>query len=153
MVQVFIWDAARTSDGRNVGHASMLVRQSYVSWWPEGDIWQSSPRRHRTFEADCRAEGSKPHHTVSIFGLDEGAMERWWAGLGLVAPGGHAPQSPLFPYALATRNGSTVVIEGLRVGGSDALIPWWKGMYSATTIWRPATVLSYAMDLAAASPR
>jgi hypothetical protein len=153
MVQVFVWDAAKTPDGKNVGYASMLVRQSYVGWRPEGDVWQSSPRHHRTFEADCRAEGSKPHHAVSILGLDEGAIERWWAGLRLVAPGGHAMQSPLFPCALGTRNCSTVVVEGLRVGGSDALIPWWKRMYGATTIWRPATVLSYAMDLAAASPQ
>jgi len=153
MVEVYIWEAAKVDGGKNVGHASMQVQRAYVSWWPEGDIWQSSPHRNRSFEADCRAEGSRPHHTVAVSGLDEVAIQKWWAGLGLVSPSGQSLSGPLLPYALTTRNCSTVVVEGLRAGGADARIPWWTRMYWVPTIWRPSTVLSYAMDLTATSKK
>lgn len=148
MIKVFVWSMRRLGKQVNVGHASMLVQGTYISWWPEGeDIFRTSPIRGRTFEADVRAEGMRPDHTVMLTCLDEEVILDWWSGLGLTRDGASL-QGPLQPYELLGRNCSTVVATGLRVGGGDRFATWWNRW---NIVWTPSDVLRYASDIACAS--
>lgn len=151
MITVHVWQFRGKAEAW--GHASMSVGSAYVSWWPESpgavpsgihpNIYKSSPYRNRSFRDDVRDEGQMPDHNVVLNGLDEQAIVRWWAGLGLVWEGRELA-GPLQPWSTLDRNCSTVVAEGLRVGGGDRFSSWWD---SWNLVWTPADVLRYATEI------
>lgn len=148
MITVYIWDMDLGAKPKCVGHASMLVSgHTYVSWWPDerASLGNYHPIRNRGYAGDVAGEGRGPEHTVILDGLDEPAILDWWKHFGLVSDG-ELIQGPLLPYNVLTQNCSTVVARGLKVGGGDKYASW----YAATNlVWRPATVLQYALAIRA----
>jgi hypothetical protein len=151
MVTVFIWDF-RGSDVA-WGHASLLVDQTYMSWWPEGQnrerskisdqIYSVHPIRDRRFSDDTAAEGGPPKHRVEIRGLNEARMKDWWQSFGLMRDG-VLYQGPMLPWETLAQNCSTVAARGLSVGGGDRYARWIK---SWQVVWTPNDVLNYALSI------
>jgi hypothetical protein len=147
MINVYVWLPKTIGGQKNVGHASMLVGgHTYVSWWPDeaaGFGRDFHPIRNKGFGSDVRDEGCGPDSSITIDGLDEGAITGWWSSFGLVR-GGQLLQGPLPPYNLRTQNCSTVVARGLKLAGGDQYASWYA---SHSIIWRPQTVLDYASSI------
>ena len=145
MILVNIW----LPEGQNVGHASMLVQSTYVSWWPDTRVGKKnaasalSPIRNKSYASDVADEGKTPTNTVTLNGLDEAKILGWWASFGLVQ-NGQELSGPLPPYVLLTQNCSTVVARGLMIGGGDTYASWWV---SRSVVWRPQTALDYARSI------
>lgn len=146
MISVYVWLARKTEDGKNVGHASMKVGNTYMSWWPDetagltGDFY---PIRNKSFRSDCDAEGCTPDHTIYLDGLNEKTILDWWAGFGLVENGALLA-GPLPRYNLTGQNCSSVVATGLKKGGGDKYARW---NTTWSVVWRPQTVLDYARSI------
>lgn len=144
MVTVYIWNSRKTSNGKNVGHSSMRVGgHTYVSWWPDETATLGSdyhPRRNQTYEADKDFEGGVHDTSIDLDGLDESKILDWWANFGLVR-GGVELQGPLPPYNITRQNCSTIVANGLKVGGGDEYAGW---LSSWNIVWTPGDVQRYA---------
>jgi len=152
MITVYIWKFR----GKGVawGHASLLVGQTYMSWWPEGQgriaskisnsIYSVYPIRNRTFTDDIRGEdGQYPDHTLLINGLDEEKIKNWWQSFGLTRDG-VLYEGPMLPWATLAQNCSTVVARALSIGGGDKYASWTK---SWNVVWTPNDVLNYATSI------
>jgi len=144
MITVYVWNSGKTSAGKNVGHASMNVGgHTYVSWWPDEAATFGSdyhPIRNQSYEADVQFEGHPPDASITIDGLDELKILDWWAGFGLTRSGAQL-QGPLPPYNITRQNCSTVVANGLKVGGGDDYAGWFS---SWNIVWMPGDVQRYA---------
>jgi len=126
----------------------MQVGRNYISWWPDesaGLVGTFHPHRNKSFASDVRDEGKNPDHVVRIRGLDEAAIHDWWEGFGLVHRSGALLQGPLPAYQLLKQNCSTVVATGLKKGGGDRYASWGS---SWSIVWRPQTILEYALSIA-----
>lgn len=141
------------------------MRQTYLSWWPEGagttpsfplasrlpvvgpiasKIYSASPIRNQSYESDVALEdGNPPDHRVILEGLDEAAILDWWQGLGLTRNG--APyQGPLPAWHMTNMNCSTVVATALVKGGGERYAGGWS---SWNLIWTPNDVLRFALSI------
>lgn len=147
MIKVYVWLSTRAGKEKNVGHSSMLVAaDTYISWWPDesaGFGRDFHPIRNKSYQSDVKDEGSIPHWTIQLDGLNEKAILDWWAGFGLMRDQVEQ-QGPLPPYNLASQNCSTVVANGLKRGGGDKFAGWYN---SWSVIWRPQTILDYAQAI------
>lgn len=151
MVTVYIWSFRGKREAW--GHASMQVDRTYISWWPEKpgqvpsgiheNIYASHPFRNRSFEADSLAEGQPPDTVVELNGLDENAIKNWWQSFGL-ARDGVQYQGPLQSWDTLKRNCSTVVANGLHMGGGDKHAEWHK---TWNLVWTPSDVKQYALSI------
>jgi len=67
--------------GENVGHASIEIEGTYMSWWPDGSAASNKAKMFKlvftggagqapTFEDDKRMEGGDPSWTGDYFGWD-----------------------------------------------------------------------------------
>lgn len=85
-VKINVW---YPKDG-NIGHASIAIGGTYMSWWPDGSagskkmqmfklLFSGGPGRAPTFDDDKRMEGGEPSWTGSYFGWknDAAAIELW----------------------------------------------------------------------------
>lgn len=146
MITVNVWLSKRVDSQKNVGHASMDVSGTYISWWPDeaaGLTGQFNPIRNKSYASDIRDEGGQPDARIQLTGLDEAAILQWWSSFGLVR-GGELLQGPLPAYSLTQQNCSTVVAKGLKIGGADQ----YATRYAAFSIvWRPATILEFARSI------
>jgi len=152
MVIVYVW--AFRGKGDAWGHASALLDQTYISWWPETpgqvpsklhpNIYQSHPFRNRGFDEDVRAEGQQPDHVVHLKGLNESAIKDWWQGFGLTRDG-TLYEGPLLAWDTLMCNCSNVVATALKAGGGDRFASWHK---SWNMVWKPSDVLDYALSIA-----
>src|SRR5215207_8875116 len=103
MITVYIWKFRGKLEAW--GHASMLVRKTYMSWWPQGDgrirskihpdIYDAYPIGFRTFEDDVRDEQADPDRIVQLGPLNEGAALDWWQSFGLSREGQRYEGPPL----------------------------------------------------------
>jgi len=93
MIRVYIWDYK----GSDVawGHASMKIDGGdppgsiYISYWPQGahrdrssvsdNLYCVDPIRGRTYNDDVADEGQAPDHVVTLDGLNETAIKKWWS--------------------------------------------------------------------------
>jgi len=151
MLTVFVWNFR----GKDVawGHASLLVDQTYMSWWPEGRnriaskvsnrIYSVHPVRNRLLSDDIAAEKYQPDHRLVIHGLDEKKIKDWWQSFGL-SRDGLLYQGPMLPWETLVQNCSTVAARGLSIGGGDKFASWTK---SWNLVWTPNDVLRYAMSI------
>jgi hypothetical protein len=156
MVTVHIWNFI----GKDIawGHASMHCDYTYISWWPETqgripskvhqNIYSVSPIRNQTFENDKLYEGDgryikEPDCNIRIIGLDENAINQWWASFGLVRSG-QLLQGPLQPWTSLKQNCSTVVANALTIGGGDKYSSW---LNNWNVVWTPNKVKEYALDI------
>lgn len=152
MITVYVWDFR----GKAVawGHASLLVRKTYVSWWPESEgrvaskvsnqLYDAYPIRDRKFEDDVRDESAEPDHSVSLEGLSEGAILDWWQSFGLSREGVQYAGAPL-PWKTLTLNCSTVVATALKKAGGDRFA---VQHVSLNPVWTPNNVLAYSLAIA-----
>ncbi|MGI9067367.1 MAG: hypothetical protein ACR2HX_13330 [Pyrinomonadaceae bacterium] len=147
MITVYVWLPKRIGNQKNVGHSAMLLGGlTYISWWPDeaaGFGRDYHPIRNKSYHSDVKDERCKPDWYVQLNGLDEKAILDWWANFGLTM-GNIQLQGPLPPYNLATQNCSTVVANGLRVGGGNKYASWYS---SWSLIWRPQAVLEYSLAI------
>jgi hypothetical protein len=148
MINVYVWLPKQIESQKNVGHASILVNGTYISWWPDeaaGLGRDFHPIRNKNFQSDIQDEGCQPDWTITLAGLNETEILNWWQMFGLTL-GNTVFEGPLPPYNLATQNCSTVVAMALKKGGGDQYAGWWN---SWSVVWRPATVLDYARAIQA----
>jgi hypothetical protein len=155
MLTVFIWQYR----GKSIawGHASLLVDQTYMSWWPEArgrihskisnKIYTANPIRNRKLNDDVADEGQHADYQMRIDGLDERAIKDWWQSFGLTRDG-QLYQGPLLPWETLAQNCSTVAARGLSIGGGDKYAPWRKAW---NVVWIPNDVLMYATAIKAGS--
>lgn|SRR5262249_415368 len=151
MLTVFVW----MFRGKDVawGHASLLVDQTYMSWWPEGrnrirskvsdQVYSVHPIRNRTFLGDVSDEGQQPDHRLVINGLDEKRIKDWWQSFGLTRDG-VLYQGPMLSWETLAQNCSTVAARGLSIGGGDRYAAWSKAW---NVVWTPNDVLQYALSI------
>lgn len=150
MILVHVWNYRGLDTA--VGHASMHVGETYISWWP--DTQQATPKlppslggnrifsaKHihgRTFEQDKRDEESAPHHTIPLDGLDERSILQWWQKFSV----------PGRLWSTLGQNCSTTVGRALMIGGGDDFAlgarGWW---HSWNLVWKPDDVLAYAREI------
>lgn len=149
MITVNVWLPSMPNVRSKVGHASMSIGSTYLSWWPDWPEGKQDwrvvfghnvhPIHNRNLAADVYEERCEPK-PVRITGLDESAILEWWRSFGLVH-GEILLHGPLLPYNLWTLNCSTVVARGLKIGGGDK---YTSRFASPNIIWRPQAVLDYA---------
>jgi hypothetical protein len=120
---LFVW---LPSSG-NIGHASIQVATTYMSWWPGSDkmlsylVTGGSPQTP-TYDSDVDSEGGEPDWTGDFFGWDDdGAIAFWNAATSLdfqkavsAVRSGIPPQQ----YSFVCNNCSTMVIKILRAAGA-----------------------------------
>ena len=75
--------------GDNIGHASVNIQGTYMSWWPDGAsgskakmvkmVFAGGPGTAPTYEDDKQSEGGEPSWTGDFFGWarDNEAIEFW----------------------------------------------------------------------------
>ncbi len=151
MVTVYIWSFRGKSEAW--GHAAMQVDHSYISWWPEKpgqvpsgihpNIYGSHPFRNRSFNDDVQAEGQPPDGIITLDGLNEAAIKDWWQTFGLSRDGVEY-QGPLQSWDTLRRNCSTVVANGLHIGGGSKFSSWTK---SWNLVWTPSDVHQFALSI------
>ncbi len=151
MITVYHWDLEYPGStiGWRVGHASIRVDGGapagdvYMSWFPTKHLALSSTaRRNETFQQDVASEESPPTGVLVVGTpqktLDETAIKAWWVRFLQ-----HPPAWSLF-----STNCSQLVIDAMRVGGSDkylggdtlGFIPPYQ---SWSTVWRPSQIEDY----------
>jgi len=146
MITAYIW----TPRGAAYGHASLRITggtplgEAYVSYWPmtpgSTKLFCSMPSRNRTLEQDVSGEdGQRPHHQITLDGLNETAIKAWWHIQS-------ARRDADADWCTVTRNCSTIVAESLRVGGADYFVSpiAWD---SWNAVWNPHGVLMYVTSL------
>ena len=132
LLTVYVW--GNTSEAW--GHALILLDDgtTYISWWPvnNGDSSTDNAVPNRTFALDVKDESRQPTNTITIKGLDETAIKKWWDKFS---------SDPSNKWKSLSQNCSTVVADALMEGGSAkcSSIHHW--------IWSPADVENYANDV------
>jgi RHS repeat-associated protein len=123
------------------GHASIkLENGTYISWWPghprslkiPGSDIYCAPPLSRTLEDDTADEGQEPDTKITIDGLNEDAIQKWWDEF-----------KNSNPWCTLTQNCSTTAAEALNEGGGElyALM----GKYRPNNpVWTPSDVEDYA---------
>ncbi|MDM5182320.1 hypothetical protein PO883_34735, partial [Massilia sp. DJPM01] len=132
LLTVYYW----AQNGGNVGHASMVLDNGvHISFWPEkGEKWGDSPSYGMpNVRADAIAEGGMPDGVVRVEGLDEAAIERWWAKYLKDHPN----------WNLKGPNCASTVAEALTVGGGQAAATN-GGYFPYNVIWSPKNAYDYA---------
>jgi hypothetical protein len=114
-VTVFVWEPIPT-----VGHASILVGNTYVSWWPKKhalkEALKSTALHHRMSE-DVEAEGRLPDYvSPPLKGLDEERMERWAKFILAHGPSGKLEFEAIEDYKLFSQNCAGLVVRALLIG-------------------------------------
>ncbi|WP_076420319.1 hypothetical protein [Colwellia sp. UCD-KL20] len=147
MVKVHIW----TKNSTHIGHASLTIGTTYVSFWPEGNavkkdlkIKRSQPGSFMTsLDDDIYSEGDRQPITVIVNNLDEKAILNFIKDLQINTP----------RYQLARNNCSHIVAQCLQAGATKpSFTPRAKeygklGTVLGYGIWTPEQVLRYAREL------
>jgi hypothetical protein len=120
---IFVWDMAETDPHgeRGVGHASIQVGDTYISWWPAKHSVSSgilSRARRHTMAEDRAADGIPQFASRNINNLDESAIHRWWRAVR------HANDQDLWTheerrlgsYRFLSNNCATTVFRALLIG-------------------------------------
>ena len=152
MLTVYIWKYRGSKTAW--GHASLLVDQTYMSWWPEPEdrisskvhpnIYTVGAIRARSFDDDVRDEDDlQPDHAIQLHGLDENAIKDWWQSFGLVRDG-VLYQGPLLPWETLKLNCAAVTAHGLTIGGGRKFASWNKYW---SVVWTPNQTYQYAMAI------
>jgi hypothetical protein len=144
MIRVHVWPPDATS---KMGHASMHVGRTYISWWPQGrdrkyylptdsvPLYSVSHIDQRSYADDVEAEEKEPAHTIHLQGLDEARVLDWWEEYNDLKA----------EWTTLGKNCSTTVGRGLMSGGGDDYALGLKGwFYSWNMVWTPDNVLKYA---------
>ena len=151
MLTVYVWNFR----GKRAawGHASVLVDQTYMSWWPETpgqnpskihrNIYSSGPFRDRKFEDDIAAEKQEPDKRIELPGLEDTVVKDWWQSFGLTRDG-LLYQGPLLPWETLTLNCSTVAAHALTLAGGRKYASW---LINWNVVWKPNDVLRYARSI------
>ena len=148
MVKIHVW----TKNATHVGHASLTIGTTYVSFWPDGGavkkdvkIKRSQPGTFMTSLADeIYSEGNRQPITVAAHNLDEKAILIFIRDLQINTP----------RYQLARNNCSHIVAQCLQAGAAKpSFTPTAKeygklGSVLGYGIWTPEQVLRYARELA-----
>lgn len=124
---IFVWDmAGRGSDGsRGVGHASIMVGKTYISWWPaHHDMAAGVDSRAKTHTMhDDKLEDGVPQFASSpIKNLNEAAIETWWNAI-KKANSQHLwthKERELGSYRFLSNNCATTVFRALLIGSDKA---------------------------------
>jgi len=148
MIKVHVW----LPDAQHVGHASIEVRNEYVSFWPDGAAGKKDLKIKTSqpgmlvpdFHDDIRNEGNRMPVTVELPNLDEDAVMAFAKQL----------QRELPRYQLARNNCSHVVAQALMAGATakPSFTPH-AGHYGRAGrilgigIWTPDQILRFAREL------
>src|SRR4051812_1936979 len=103
MVTVYVWLPRHTNSGKNVGHTSLDVNGTYISWWPNktaGPFDKVYPTPHKNLSSDCISENHAPDYKIELSNLDEAKIISWWRNFGVAAIPGNTIQGPPLPYSL-----------------------------------------------------
>lgn len=123
----------------NVGHSSMILDNishvSYISWWP-----QEGGDKPYTYRRDVEEEGRNPDALISINGLDEDSILRWWEIKVKSRKGERGG------YIFKSNNCANIIADALVSGGADGIVK--KPNH---TIWTPSLVADWAVELATLS--
>jgi hypothetical protein len=103
------------------GHASILINQKYVSWWPQGhNLPQSfnSGALHHKMSQDIKAEyGEHAAFTSApLKGVDEKRMEKWADVALQIGPTMRTEFERITNYKLLSTNCAGIVLRALLVG-------------------------------------
>ncbi len=152
MVTVYIWNFRGKRDGW--GHASALVNNQYISWWPmsenrvrsiiHNDIYTAHPIGNRQYTDDIRGEGGIPNHIIKIEGLNERKIITWWRRISLSWGGGLTEGPPSVPWSSLDWNCSKIVASALKEGEGDNYSSF---MNSHNFVWTPNDVKAYAESI------
>ncbi len=156
MVTIYVWNFLGKDS--NWGHASLEIRNYYISWWPSqphynqsivsSNIYEAHPILYRNFYDDMAGEGASvgdgsplsPDHIVIINCLNEDAIIEWWQRFGIVDGYSGPPQA----WETTKMNCSTVVHKALQIGGGDKFASLWS---SWNFVWTPNDVYQYALSI------
>ncbi len=158
---VYIWKNAPS----DVGHASLQVRDEYVSFWPKtaakakkdiklGEMHDASyPKSYRV---DCRVEHREADKSIHIHGLDEDKMIEYWGEF----------KSSSSKYNMLESNCSTIVASLLELGSGipplnspsisideyvgSPYMRWLlklRFMGNYIKMWTPNDVMTYALQI------
>ena len=155
LVTVYIWNYRGSSTAW--GHASLQVDggtpagTTYVSWWPSatgrvpkhagapgpiGQIYSAPGIQGRKYVDDVQDEEMPPDHTITLNGLDETAIKKWWSDF----------RNGTNQWKTLSQNCSTTVAQALKAGGADkyatGVSGWWG---SWNFVWTPSDVLRLAL--------
>lgn len=146
LLEVHIWNFR---DMRNVGHASMTLNDgTYISWWPRGsdaDLFNSVTATNMSrIVDDIRNEGRPPDRTITVEGLDEPAIRKWWEAF---------KRDKGNNYSFLGQNCAATVAGGLDAGGGGSAAS--KGTWGRPTppVWTPEAVGEYAGRIAHPGPK
>ena len=152
MVIVYIWNFRGKKEAW--GHASALVSNQYISWWPISDnrvrsklyddIYSAHPIGNRQLYDDISDEGCTPNHTIKIEGLNESKILTWWRRTALSWGSGLALGPPSLMWSSLGWNCSKIVATALKEGGGDRYSSIVK---SFNFIWTPNDVKYYAESI------
>ncbi len=144
MNKVYAWYPSASTQGVNVGHASLDISFSqgsgladYVSWWPISSVDPitgilKTPSALHTFPQDCQEEGSNPSAAVEIRCLDENKMRARWAEI-----------KRLGNYSLYFRNCAMTVADVLCAGGADLSYDV-RNYVARRGLWLPVEIIQLA---------
>jgi len=148
MVKVHVW----LPDATHVGHAALTVKDSYISFWPDGEAGKKDLKIKRSqpgmllqsISEDIRNEGNRDPITIELPNLDAERILLYLASL----------QNDLPRYQLARNNCSHIVAKALMEGAKckPSFIPN-AGHYSRLGkvlgfgIWTPDQILKFAREL------
>ncbi len=115
---VYVWGP----HGGMVGHAAMHAGATYISWWPNLDLYaqygnsQPVPGQANTWDTDVndavRGEGRAPEYrSPPLGGLDEAAIAGWWDTF-------RTQNSSR--WTMDSTNCAWVVLAALEKGGADS---------------------------------
>ncbi len=71
----------------DVGHVSMQVKDTYISFWPKGEAGAKGDIKlgemhdssaSKSYRTDCRIEGKDADRTIDLNSLDEDKMISYW---------------------------------------------------------------------------
>ncbi|KKO49503.1 hypothetical protein VT06_06645 [Arsukibacterium sp. MJ3] len=148
MVKVHIW----LRDEQHVGHAALSIKNTYVSFWPDGTatkkdlkIKRSHPGTYMTsLLDDIQNESGRAPITIEIDRLDEDKMLNCIEQLRIKIP----------RYQIARNNCSHIIVRVLVAGANKtpSFMPH-AGEYAKIGrivgygVWTPANVMRYANEL------
>lgn len=143
---VYIWLA---SGLYSFGHTSLKLGDgTYISTWPGRDNTLKMVKSDsgntkklcldenvKSLEEDLKFTGRNFDRSYTLQELDEGAILEWWT---------HFHKR----WDLIWQNCCRTIIQGLRAGGSDQLLPWpTKTKYWLKVFWTPDDVEAYCLAL------
>ena len=148
MVRIFFWEQRLFAE-QSFGHVSMYVGGEYIgqtppvggyiSWWPQQRWHIVSPAvENRPYDEDVNAEHRPPSPPLTLEGLNEEAIIKWWADF---KAAGHR-------WELYDQSCAQTVADALRAGGGDKFVHgvsgWWR---SWNVVWSPHDVLLFALEI------